>query len=230
MQYILDFKTLNCKTTENLKSALSFLSKKASISDNSLKNQFFQKIFSAHQVKKTTHILYTNFPTFTQSERWKFHFHFQIHHYQKYSLISQLQIKLEFIFSEEYSTSLFQSFSCQLKTKRLSQIYFYLIKNLICPDQVPLGKSIVSLHQGCKIDPRQGTYKNQPMAVAGVLQWTECQPANQRAAVGFLVRAHAWVAGQVPNRGPNVRGNHTLMLLSFSFPLPSPLSKNKYFF
>ena len=153
MQYILDFATLNCKTTENLKSALSFLSKKASISDNSLKNQFFQKIFSAHQVKKTTHILYTNFPTFTQSERWKFHFHFQIHHYWKYSLISQLQIKLELIFSEEYSTSLFQSFSCQLKTKRLSQIYFYLIKSLICPDSVPLGKSIVSLHQGCKIDP-----------------------------------------------------------------------------
>ena len=40
--------------------------------------------------------------------------------------------------------------------------------------------------------------------------------------VRFPVRARAWVAGQVPSRGC-VRGNHTLMFLSF----PSPLSKNK---
>ena len=44
--------------------------------------------------------------------------------------------------------------------------------------------------------------------------------------VQFPVRAQAWVAGQVPSRGC-VRGNHTLMFLSFSFFLPSPLSKNK---
>ena len=46
--------------------------------------------------------------------------------------------------------------------------------------------------------------------------------------VRFPVRAHAWVSGQVPNRGC-VRGNHTLifLFLSPSFPLPSPLSKNK---
>ena len=35
-------------------------------------------------------------------------------------------------------------------------------------------------------------------------------------------RAHAWVAGQVPGGG-NVRSNHTLLFLSFSF----PLSKNE---
>ena len=34
------------------------------------------------------------------------------------------------------------------------------------------------------------------------------------------------VAGQVPSR-EHVRGNHTLMFLSLSFSLPSPLSKNK---
>ena len=38
------------------------------------------------------------------------------------------------------------------------------------------------------------------------------------------VRAHAWVAGQVPSRGCS-RGNHTLMFLSLSFSLP--FSKNK---
>ena len=35
--------------------------------------------------------------------------------------------------------------------------------------------------------------------------------------VRFPVRAHAWVAGQVPSRG-RVRGNHTLMFLSLPFP------------
>ena len=37
--------------------------------------------------------------------------------------------------------------------------------------------------------------------------------------VRFPVRAHAWVSGQVPSRGP-ARGNHALMFLSLSFSLP----------
>ena len=41
----------------------------------------------------------------------------------------------------------------------------------------------------------------------------ERRPVNQRVAVRFPVREHAWVAGQVPSRG-SVRGNHTLMFLS----------------
>ena len=44
--------------------------------------------------------------------------------------------------------------------------------------------------------------------------------------VRFPVRAHDWVAGQVPRRGC-VRSNHTLMFLSLSFSLPFPLSKNE---
>ena len=44
--------------------------------------------------------------------------------------------------------------------------------------------------------------------------------------VRFPVRAHVWVAGQVPS-GRRVRGNHTLIFLSLPFSLPSPLSKNK---
>ena len=63
-------------------------------------------------------------------------------------------------------------------------------------------------------------------ALAGVAQWIECQPANQRVAGLIPSQAHAWVVGQVPNGG-HVRGNHTLMFLSLSFSLPSPLSKNK---
>ena len=42
--------------------------------------------------------------------------------------------------------------------------------------------------------------------------------------VQFPVRAHAWVAGQVPSVG-HVRGSHALMFLSLSLSLPSPLSK-----
>ena len=58
-------------------------------------------------------------------------------------------------------------------------------------------------------------------ALAGVAQWIEHWSENQR------VRAHAWVAGQVPSGGC-VRGNHTLMFLSLSFsPLPLCLNINK---
>ena len=42
--------------------------------------------------------------------------------------------------------------------------------------------------------------------------------------VQFLVRAHAWVAGQVPSEG-HVRGNHTLMFLSLSPSLSLSLKK-----
>ena len=44
--------------------------------------------------------------------------------------------------------------------------------------------------------------------------------------VQFLVRAHVWVAGQVPSGGweEHMRGNHTLMFLSIYFsPLPFSL-------
>ena len=47
--------------------------------------------------------------------------------------------------------------------------------------------------------------------------------------VRFPVRVHAWVAGQVPSGGRE-RGHHTLMFLSLSFSLPSPLSKNNKIF
>ena len=46
--------------------------------------------------------------------------------------------------------------------------------------------------------------------------------------VQFPVRAHTWVAGQVPSTGC-ARGNHTLMFLSLSFSFSSPSIKmNKY--
>ena len=57
-------------------------------------------------------------------------------------------------------------------------------------------------------------------ALAGVAQWIEHWPENQRVAGSLSVRAHAQVVGQVPSRGRE-RGNHTLMFLSSFPPLPS---------
>ena len=57
------------------------------------------------------------------------------------------------------------------------------------------------------------------MALVGVAQWIEHRPLNQGVTGSIPVRAHAWVAGQVPSRGRS-SGNHTLM-----FPSLSPLSK-----
>ena len=44
--------------------------------------------------------------------------------------------------------------------------------------------------------------------------------------VPFLIKAHAWVVGQTAST-EHKRGKPTLMFLSLSFSLPSPLSKNK---
>ena len=48
---------------------------------------------------------------------------------------------------------------------------------------------------------------------------------NKGSPVQFLVRTHAWVAGQIPRWG-HMRGKHTLTFLSLSSFLPSPFSKN----
>ena len=62
----------------------------------------------------------------------------------------------------------------------------------------------------------------------GSVDWVlTCKPEGPRFDSQF--RAHAWVAGQVPSRGP-MRGNHTLTFLCLSFSLPSFLKVNKTFF
>ena len=48
---------------------------------------------------------------------------------------------------------------------------------------------------------------------------------TKESLVRFPVRAHVWVAGQVPSWG-HVRGSHIGVSLPL-FVLPSPLSKNK---
>ena len=64
-------------------------------------------------------------------------------------------------------------------------------------------------------------------APAGVAQWIDCGLQTKGSLVRFPVRAHAWVVGQIPSGG-HMRDKHTLLFLSLSFSLPSPLSKNKF--
>ena len=53
-------------------------------------------------------------------------------------------------------------------------------------------------------------------------------PRTERSLVWFPVRAHAWVAGQVPGWG-RARGNQSFCFMVFLSLSPSlPLSKNKY--
>ena len=73
-------------------------------------------------------------------------------------------------------------------------------------------------------DGEKGWIKESGRHLAGMAQWIEHRPANQRVTGQFPVRAHAWVAGQGPSKGC-ARGNHTLMFLSLSFSLSSHLSK-----
>ena len=68
-------------------------------------------------------------------------------------------------------------------------------------------------------------YMSQPWLV-----WLSGLSANLQtkgSLVQFPVRAHDWVAVRVPSCGCK-RGNHTLVFLSLSFNLLSPLFINKY--
>ena len=69
--------------------------------------------------------------------------------------------------------------------------------------------------------------KNSHTAQAGVAQWTECQPVNQRIAGSIPSQGIClgWRSG--PLHEGRARGNYTLMFLSLSFSFPSPLSLKK---
>ena len=58
-------------------------------------------------------------------------------------------------------------------------------------------------------------FQNYGLALAGVAQWIEHGLLTKGLLVCFPVRAHAWVAVQIPIRG-HARGNYTLIFLSLS--------------
>ena len=63
--------------------------------------------------------------------------------------------------------------------------------------------------------------------MAGVAQWIECRPVNQRVSCSIPSQGTCLGCRLGPQMGC-MRGNHILMFLSLSFSFPSPLSKNKY--
>ena len=71
-----------------------------------------------------------------------------------------------------------------------------------------------------------GGLENKIEALAGVAQWTECWPANQRVTGSIPSQGTCLGCKPGPSRG-HTGGNHILMFLSRFFSLPSPLSKNK---
>ena len=66
-------------------------------------------------------------------------------------------------------------------------------------------------------------------ALAGVAQWIECRLQTKGSLVQFPVRAHAWVVGQVPSRGPCERQPHIDVSLPLFLSTFSSLYV-KYFF
>ena len=75
----------------------------------------------------------------------------------------------------------------------------------------------------CGYIPRRGITRSKgSYSLAGVAQWIECQPANQRVACLIPVRAHAWVVGQVSMGGTLGRQPHIDdCLFRFLPPFPS---------
>ena len=94
----------------------------------------------------------------------------------------------------------------QMAIVMLALVIFFLFDNLREKRSVPLTKQSGTAY-----------FTNSYGALAGVTQWIECQPANQRVA--GLIPSHGTCLGC----GPGPPGKHTLMFLSLS----SPLSKNK---
>ena len=70
----------------------------------------------------------------------------------------------------------------------------------------------------------RGNLKLNDTPLAGVAQWIERPPVNQRVAGSISSRGPCLDCGPGPHRGW-VGGNHTLIFLSLF--LPSSLSKNK---
>ena len=69
-----------------------------------------------------------------------------------------------------------------------------------------------------KVKWQRSDFQDLP-ALAAVAQWTECRPANPKLLVRFPVRAHAWVAGQVPIWG-RARGNQSMYFSHINVSLP----------
>ena len=62
------------------------------------------------------------------------------------------------------------------------------------------------------------------LTLAGVAQWIEHGPVNQRVTGSILSQGTCLGCGPGPQLGTH-EGNHILMFLSLSFSIPPPLKK-----
>ena len=65
------------------------------------------------------------------------------------------------------------------------------------------------------------------LTLAGVAQWIECRPVNQRV-IGLIPSQVTCLDCRPGSPVRGMGGNHTLIFLSLSFSLPFSLSKNKF--
>ena len=91
-------------------------------------------------------------------------------------------------------------------------------------EQQPKSWFFWSLSWNCR--PDYTGFKKSWSPPAGIAQWVEHGPMNQRVTSLIPSQGTCLGCSQVPSRG-HARGNHTLTFLFLSFSLPSPLSKNK---
>ena len=103
---------------------------------------------------------------------------------------------------------------------KLSQMVFLILFHFL---QVLVSLVLVNLPQ---LLQKQTNFKNNLEPWLVWLSGLSASLQTKGSPARFPVRAYAWVASQVPSGGC-VRGNHTLLFLSLSFSLLSPLSKNK---
>ena len=72
-----------------------------------------------------------------------------------------------------------------------------------------------------KVNGPKFPVKKYRLALAGVAQWIEHGLRTKGSLVRFPVKAHAWVAGQVPSRPCERQPHIDVFLPLFLFPFPS---------
>ena len=134
-----------------------------------------------------------------------------------WSLTRKKGINSVALFSRESRESLLQKFPGE-------PLILHPVLFLFCFQYLMVRKQ----HEICPLNKilsaQQVLYKASKIEAlaAGVAQWVEHGPGKQRVAGSIPVRAHAWVADQVPSWGPHDRQPHIdVSLPLFIPPFPS---------
>ena len=117
----------------------------------------------------------------------------------------------------------------KLKFSWVGVLYFYLLNLVILPQH--LFSILQSEWLGWNISQIMAVQT--PSALAGMAQWTGRWPVKQKVTHRLHSRSghthglRAWSPGGVKPEATDQCISHTLMFVSLSFSLPSPVSKSK---